>query len=299
MTFNYPALGGLLVSSFREAIRGKIWNYLALGSFGTTVALLLFFKNLFEYTVEESIIAALKVVLVLLLIRFLLALSRATIKYLHSVYYSSLYGDAIILLNESFARVHAYRKTPGHQDEEFMETMITFCNNLKIIFDKLTASNCSVSIKVPVGNYKVEEGTRLVNLCRDIHHGGRDTKLYSETQHTLIGNSAFRYCFSKVIQGAADKAYLNSDISKENNYENTSFVCNENGILSYVSELVYPLVPILVQNNTNYHCHGFICIDSDSPNAFKTKYHVPLLQGVADGLYDLISERNQNKYNNE
>lgn len=299
MTFNYSEIGKLLVSSFHEARKGKIWNYVFFGGIGSSVALLLLFKNFFEYDITDSVIAGFIVIFSIFFIRIFLAFARNVIKYFHSVYYSSLYGDAIILLNDSFARAHAYRKTPGHQDKEFMETMLIFCNNLKSIFDKLTASNCSVSIKVPIENDKVEEGVRLVNLCRDIHHGGRDTKQYSEVMHTLIGNSAFRYCFNRVLQGIPEKAYINSDIRKENNYENTSIVCNENGILPYVSELVYPLVPIIVENNKNYHCHGFICIDSDSPGVFKKKYHVPLLQGVADGLYDLISERNQNKYNNE
>lgn len=209
----------------------------------------------------------------------------------------SIYGDAIILLKDSFAYAHLYRKTAGHQDEEFMRAMIKFCENLKKIFDKKTRSKCSVSIKVPIKTNIVVEGTSLENLCRDPeNHRTRDTVVYSKTNHTIIGNTAFQKSLNNVLKNNSKKYYINNSISKlGDNYDNTSRDCYADGKLPYDSELVYPIVPIFNLDEQNIECCGFLCIDCVHPNSFDEYYDVAIIQGVADGIYDLISQRNITK----
>lgn len=295
MSFNYREIFRILKDSFADAFKWKHWRWL-LGSFSTSLAVLMISKTIFDVTTKESFIYGTNFLVGLFLLRFILVFLKESLKYLHDVYTNSTYGEAIIILKDSFAQAHAYRKVPGHQDIEFMSAMLTFCNNLKEIYDKITKSDCCVSIKVPMGDIKVDEKAVLINLTRDVIHRDRDTKHYSETKHTLIGNTAFANSFNKFISGNRNRVYINNNVNDAVNYENTSRLVHKEGVLPYNSELVHPIVPIINIDNKNLNCHGFICIDSNKMNVFKGKYDVAIIEGVADGIYDIISQRNeQNK----
>ncbi|MGD1945876.1 MAG: hypothetical protein ACFB0A_06380, partial [Croceivirga sp.] len=226
------------------------------------------------------------------LLRFVVIALKESIKYFHSVYQESVYGEAIILLKHSFAEAHFYRKTPEFNNEDFMRSMIVFCNNLKKIYDRITKVDCSVSIKVPVKGSRVDAQTLLKNLTRDKDHVSRDTKIYESTNHTILGNSAFSNCLDSVLKGNKEKFYINNDVNQEKNYLNSSKVCYNDGILPYNSELVHPIVPLKTVDNKNFDCHGFICVDSTKSNAFQSKYDSAILEGVADGIYDIIEQLN-------
>ena len=295
MTFNYTEIGKILLQSLKSASKWTVWKWLALSSIGALSGTLQVGEKFFHWDTERSVKFGLFVVSILFLLRFFLFFIVGCLKYYHEVYKNSIYGDAIIILKDSFATTHHYRKTPGHNDTEFMKSMMTFCNNLQIIFEKILKTDCSVSIKVPVSNTKVDESTSLMNLTRDIKNKNRDTKDYSETNHTIIGNTAFINSFNKVLKNSKEKYYLNNMVNKTANYDNTSKECYKDGVLPYNSELVLPIIPMIKNDTGNYDCHGFICVDCNLENAFNGKYDVAILEGVADGIYDIISERNQFK----
>lgn len=295
MSFNYKEIYNIVLVSFVSAFKGKIWKWILTGSIGSFLGVLKLGKDFFEFSLEKSILYGFFALLILFVLRFALFFIKNSLKYFHEVYTNSVYGEAIIILKDSFAQAHAYRKTPGHQDIEFMSAMILFCNNLKVIYDNITKSNCAVSIKVPIGDNKVDEKTVLVNLARDVNHQSRDTLKYTNVKHTLIGNTAFSSSFNKFIKGQKERCFINNNISGSTNYDNTSREGYDDGILPYQSELVHPIVPIKNTDNNNLNCHGFICIDSDKQNVFKGKYDIAIIEGVADGLYDIISERNNSK----
>lgn len=294
MTFNYIEIWRIVQDSFLLALKWKLWKWLLTGSIGSLLGVLKFGRDFLSLEIYESVIYSLSSLILLFSLRFILIFCKESLKYFHEVYQNSMYGDAIIMLKDSFAATNNYRKTPGHQDEEFMKSMILLCNNLKDIYDKITHSKCFVSIKVPLSDEKVNEHTVLVNLIRDIKNKSRDTETYSNTKHTLIGNTPFINSFNKVIKNIKEKYYVNNYVNKTENYDNTSKECYEKGVFPYNSELVHPIVPIL-NNLKKLDCHGFICIDSDKENAFTSKYSYAILEGVADGIYDLISERNSCK----
>lgn len=292
MNFNYKEINNIIKRSFLGAFQWKLWKWLLTGSIGAVISLLTIGEKFFHLETKKSIIYACVAILILFILRFSLIFIKECLKYFHEVYTNSIYGDAIIILKESFATAHYYRKTPGHNDQEFMKSMITFCNNLKEIYDKITKSDCSVSIKVPLKDNSINEHSILMNLTRDVEHNTRDTSQYNEIKHTIIGNTAFSYCINKVIKNSKNKAYINNNINETLNYENTSKECYKNEVLPYNSELVYPIVPAINVDNKLFYCHGFICIDSDKKNAFDSPYVVGIIEGVADGIYDIISERN-------
>lgn len=295
MTFNYREIFSIAGTSFLMAFKWKFWKWLLVGSVGSLLGLLKIGKDFFELTPKDSAAFGVIAIIILFVIRFILIFINQTLKYFHEVYKNSTYGDAIVLLKDSFASAHHYRKSPGHRDEEFMKLMILLCNNLKTAFDKILKTECSVSIKVPLSDSKVDEKTILMNLTRDHKNGKRDTKTYTNIKHTLIGNTAFSSAFNKVIKNSKDKYYMNNSIHTAQNYDNTSKECYEDGVLPYKSELVYPIIPIK-DSIGNIDCHGFICVDCQIENAFTGKYDVAILEGVADGIYDIISARNTFKY---
>ena len=209
------------------------------------------------------------------------------------MYKNSIYGDTIIILKDIFSHIHNYRNSNEHDDVEFMKSIINICNGLQLVFNNLTKSNCSVSIKIPVKDSKIDEKSSLKNLTRDQKNSFRDTKKYEELKHTIIGNTAFTNTFNKVLNNSKNKYYLNNNISKDQNYNNTSRDCYPDGMLPYKSEIVFPIVPILSREKGNYDCQGFICIDSDTENAFGNKYQIAIIEGIADGIYDLFLLKNK------
>lgn len=282
----------ILRRSFIESLKGPIWKWL-FGSFPALCAVLFFGKNYFDQTLFVSVCWVAIIIGSFILLRLFIRLVINSFKYLHSVYKESVYGDAIIRLRESFGRVHYYRKTPGYQDKEFMESTIDFCNGLKEIFDNVTKSNCSVSIKIPTQSH-VSENTILKNLCRDsTNYNLRNTSVYNKTNHTIIGNTCFSKTLNNIIKGSDERYYINNDIPNSKDYENTSRGCfDATNDLPYKSELVHGIVAFHNLDNNNLVCHGFVCVDSDKINAFDKKYSVAIVEGVADGIYDIINERN-------
>lgn len=299
MTFNYKEIWSILIISFLSSLKWKFWKWLLTGGIGALIGTLTFGERFFHWNLQKSILFSLAFIIALFIIRFILIFAKESLKYFHQIYVNSVYGDAIIILKDNFASTHYYRKSPGHNDEEFMKSMILFCNGLKEIYDKILKSETSVSIKVPIRDTGVKEQTTLMNLTRDTKHISRDTQQYKEIKHTIIGNTPFSYCLSKVVINSPEKAYINNKVNETENYNNTSRDCYYNGKLPYNSELVYPIVPIINESKTNSICHGFICVDTIKLNAFKTKYEVAIIEGVADGIYDLISERNKSINNNQ
>jgi hypothetical protein len=301
MKLNFEKIFEILIYSLKQGFLWKWWKFLLTGSIGSLLGVLQFGKNFFQWELNRSIIFAVASIVAIYLFRVFLVFIVQSLKYFHEVYRNSNYGEAILLMKDSFATFHLYRKTPGHQDEAFMASMVLLCNNLKLAYDKITNSECSVSIKVPLSDSKIDEKAILSNLTRDTPHSKKDTSLnrdtdkYCKTKHTLIGNTAFSHSFNKVIKNQKEKHYINNNVNNCENYENTSKECHENGILPYNSELVYPIVPLVGTDSTNFDCHGFICIDSNKENAFKTIYDIGIVAGVADGIYDIMADRNNFK----
>jgi len=295
MEFNKKEIYRIIIYSLNQARKWSIWKWLLLSSIGALSGTLQFGEKFFNLEPKRSILYAIIVIIFLYSIRFFLIFFKESLKYYHEVYKNSTYGDAIIILKDCFAEIHYYRKTDGFQEDEFVKSMMIFCNNLKTIFDKITNSNCSVSIKVPVGHEKVIENTVLRNLTRDNSHKTRDTEEYSKIKHTINGNTAFNNTFNKVITNNSQKFYINNSVNKTEEYLNTSKECYKNGILPYNSELVHSISPQKTKDALNFDCHGFLCVDSDVEDAFDKKYCTSIVEGVCDGIYDLILELNKNK----
>ena len=87
--------------------------------------------------------------------------------------------------------------------------------------------------------------------------------------------------------------YVNNDIENSKDYVNTSIDSYTDGILPYKSELVCPILPIIDIQKNALLC-GFICVDCNKKNVFDTtRYDVPMMTGIADGIYDILENYNK------
>lgn len=282
--------------SFKQAIKGNIWRFLlGSGSFGAIMTIFQAGKNFFSMGIEKSIFWASIFILAIFLIRFIYFIGMNIIIFIHNTYVDSIWGEAIIDLKDAYSEIHHLRKNENFNDVEFMNAMIIFCDTLKKIFDRKTKANCCVSIKVPIVESDKLETIELRNLCRDTYHKGRDTEQYMTTKHTIIGNTPYRVIVNKILKKSPKNlAYVNNDIENTKDYDNTSKECNDKGILPYKSELVFPIIPIKNDDTKSSKMCGFICIDCDKKGKFdEERYDVPMVEGIADGIYDVIMKRNQ------
>ncbi len=279
--------------SLKQTIQGNVWKFL-IGSLGAIITLLTIGKNYLGMTLIHSALLGISALGILFLLRFLYYLLRNIVIYIHNTYVDSIWGEAIIDLKDAYAEIHALRKKEHFDDKEFMATMIVFCDTLKKIFDRKTKANCCVSIKVPIADSDNLETIELRNLCSDISHKDRDTETYQKTRHTIIGNTPYRVIVNKILkQNPKHFAYLNNNIEQTPDYDNSSRDCYTDGILPYKSELVYPIIPIKRSDNKNYKMCGFICIDCNKTDKFdENRYDIPMVEGIADGIYDVIMRRN-------
>ncbi|SFN92991.1 hypothetical protein SAMN05428949_3886 [Chitinophaga sp. YR627] len=289
---NFRKILSVVWVSIKRSVRGKLWKWL-LGGIGSLQTFLLFGKNFLGVEVPKSITLGIVGLSVIYLIRLGLIFLEEVGRYWHFVNRESIYGDAIITLTDVFAKVNELQRRTDFSDAEFMAVMIETCNGLKFVFDKKTKSKCSVSVKVPItGN--VCENTIVLNLCRDSEHATiRDTLTYNEIKHTIIGNTPFQKILNGVITGNSKKfVYKNDNIRASEDYENTSRSAYPDEQLPYNSEIVYPLIPTISVNKSNYDMLGFLCIDCIDKEKFDDKYDVAIIKCASDRLYDLIVKRN-------
>ena len=209
---------------------------------------------------------------------------------MYFLFKESLYGDFIIFLKDAFSEIHWLRKKGTITKEDLKTTLVIVCDQLRIIFEKKTKTKCAVSIKVPVDT-NVTANTEVINLCRDEKSTIRDTTKYYETKHHIFSNTCFNSIIDHYVRNKMNRLfYINNDIPKSllsENYINTGTDVYPNGILPYNAEIIVPILPVKNIDVSN-KLIGFLCVDSDGLNVFDSKYDLAILQGVADGIYDVI-----------
>lgn len=284
----------MIKKAFLKALRSNLWRFLA-GDIGTALAFFLVGKNYLSYDYIESFLFGIIVFIAIFFVRFLYFFLIEVVVYIHNTYVDSIWGKAIVELKDAYAIMHYLRKQETIDDVIFMNSMCAFCDILKGIFDRKTKADCCVSIKVPSGQFSSIEAWELTNLCRDASHRNRDTNDYERTKHTVIGNTPFSVIVSKLlgIKHEEKAFYLNNDIPGTKDYRNTSVDVYQKG-LPYQSELVYAIIPIKSDDKHRYELVGFLCIDCNKKGAFdENRYDLPMVEGIVDGIYDIILLRNK------
>lgn len=215
---------------------------------------------------------------------------------IHELNVESIWGDAIIDLAEAYSIIHEVEHKNNITEQDISSVLSKFCNKIKEIFDRTTKSNSSVSIKVPICNY-TDQGQwgamQVKNVARDQKHlNERETPDYKQTNHDILGNTAYSRIVSLVVrESSKDKVYLNNNVNLnvDPNYATTSSQCNDRDAAPYKSELVVPIIPTKYHSLNEIRFGGFLCIDSDKTDSFRhKKYYIHMTRGIADGLYSLM-----------
>lgn len=281
----------ILSKTFTDTLNKAFWKFVFGSSIVSSLGLIKFFKNFLDTDYDTAITIFASIVISLYILRFTLILIKNISIELHNRYRESKYGDAIILLKNAFSEIHYYRTIAQKSDKDFIETLQLLCDNIQELFSKKNLCDCSVSIKVAVEG-TIDANVSLKNLCRDSKHTDRDDHNYRNTNHTIIGNTAFQKVLNNVSRkGRSELAYINNSISTTTDYENTSKEVYSHGILPYDSEIVVPIIPSKRNNTGDIKIAGFLCIDCSKKNKFDSKYDIPLIEGVADGVYDMLMEK--------
>lgn len=179
------------------------------------------------------------------------------------------------------------------------DALVSLCNKLRDIVDKLTSTRCCVSVKLIEGNedgsftMKVGEiiNHKVHNVARDNNHGVRDSEAYRSTNHYIRANTAFSTIVG-TLETKPKRFYLNNNVDSSNSYETSSpYPDDENGKIDipYKSELVFPIMD--KAENGNYVFIGFLCIDSEAENAFdKDSPSLQIASMVANSLFWILQK---------
>ncbi len=282
---------------FKQTIKSFLFRWW-LGSSGAVNVILQFGKIYFNLDLTKSIIWGVSITAGLYILLFLYYLFLLLFKNWLRKTKESIYGEAIIYLKDAFGKIHFLRKDGNLTDEALKQTLANFCQQLKVFFEKKTKTKCAVSIKVVqniVGNEQAANAV-VYNLCRDKESQYRDTDAYKGCNHSVFNNTCYNNILTKITGGKSSNSlhYLNNNLPKTKDYNNTSWEIhkqdksNNQWKLPYKSELVLPIIPIENKPDGKYNLVGFLCVDSDETDVFHEKYDPAMLQGVADGIYDII-----------
>ncbi len=221
----------------------------------------------------------------LFIIGFILMKNLA--KYIHNTFVDSLYGKVITSLTQLNLQMKDLVRGENVDDDNLMKVLKTICNELKQFFDNKTSAKCGVSIKVTLSKDKEITSWKFRNLCRDDKNTCRDTAEYLRAEHTVVGNTPYQHVVNQLIRHSTKVAYINNNIPEAKDYLNTSKI-NEETILPYKSELVYPIMPLKRGEVDSVMC-GFLCVDCDKIEKFDEKrYDVPVIESIIDNLYELL-----------
>ena len=204
-------------------------------------------------------------------------LVKNLIKYMHNTFVDSVYGKVIASLTQLNLQLKELVRGENIDDDRLMKVLKKVCNELKQFFDNKTSAKCGVSIKVTLSKDKEITSWKFRNLCRDDKNTCRDTEEYLRTEHTVVGNTPYQHVVNQLIRHSTKVAYINNNIPEAKDYLNTSKI-NEETVLPYKSEIVYPIMPLKRGETDSVMC-GFLCVDCDKIEKFDEKrYDVPVIE---------------------
>jgi len=195
-------------------------------------------------------------------------------------------------VRDAFAAIHELRKQKDPDSQKLIDTLTFVCSKLKDVFDLKTKYSCSICIKVVKETSKVGVESHIITLCRDAKTGNQKIRTsvdkHNDAQNVVFLNTRFLNFFQNVGQNKG-KYYLNNNIPVDTSYVSHTKE-HHGGKLPYNSEIVVPICPLNhAPHGEEPLLYGFLCVDSIGIDIFNDTYDVGLIQGVADGIFDIIN----------
>jgi hypothetical protein len=215
------------------------------------------------------------------------------------------YAEALTHIGRIFVEVeHLNSSSPTADEIENTLTIIT--SELSNSFSLISSTKCSVCIKKIEEDLEAEVGhpsrPRVGTLCRD----GSSPKRWvssADAIHWLDRNTDF-HALHEAAGTPNGAHFFENYLPWLRNYENTSFQIYRSRApwdtnipvigsllrnifwpLPYRSTVVVPIHPRPGARSTHPRLVGYLCVDSRSLGAFRRRYDIDLITGVADCLY--------------
>lgn len=256
------------------------------GSFGSSVALCLLLSNKYNWNLLDSIGIGIITYIGVSFIGSIFNYYTKIRKQQIVLPLKNIYGEAIIVLAEGFAKVHHHRKNVSPNAQNIIDTLIIVCSCVKKIFDAKTGSKCSVSIKVLTSNVLIDENVinpeaEIITLCRDEDSLSSRNSNGKKVKHNIFSNSCFNHILDNIGKPKG-KYYLNNNLPGDTSYRSTTFEIygklpddcidekerTKKWTLPFMSEIVVPITPMIENNHNKNEMIGYLCVDCLEKNVF-------------------------------
>ncbi len=219
-------------------------------------------------------------------------------------------------MNQLHSKLHSIKRT---EYSDFHESYIEVCNDIKLIFDKLTSKNCAVNIKVLIdgegglkmftlardeysileGKRKYERGSksRWLALNSDMEKIHEDLEVLSKLKGETLIKNTLKECY-----------YLKNSLPSESRFRHPllkelGYVKRDDESLwyrifrskkykwplCYSSIITVPVAPILPRNLEHFSYNNYprfiVSVDSESPKTFDKERDLDTFKGIADSIY--------------
>ena len=263
------------------------------------VTLLLYNKNLFGTLSEDGKLG------VYFIGTFAFIFFFESIIYKIKVGRNSRYSESLTLLNKGFENIHKIARENNVTTDSIVASLENLCTQLAQAFTNITASRCSVCIKIlSEGKAKNKGKLKIETLCRDLYSKS-DRSIVDIKEHLVEKNTDF-LTILKDIDKPSGKYFISNQLPFRFDYQNSSFEfyndCPDEGTflffkiflrywrwpLPYKSTIVVPICPGISTERSKETLLGFLCVDSPRLFVFKKFFDIDIMNGVADGLYNVI-----------
>lgn len=193
------------------------------------------------------------------------------------------YFSFIRNLSDSYSAINKMIRNGRFNETTFQRELLIFCNKLSESFELLNSkdpdlknSKYSVSIKVVLSEADLSSDNHtneieVINSFRNtssFQDESRNDTLYTQTHHFVSNNTPYKEIVNGVLSKRKYCYYKCNDIENEPNYLNSSIACYSNNKVPYKSELVMPILPLNLSQDTLLLL-GFLCITCNNVNGFK------------------------------
>jgi len=212
----------------------------------------------------------------------------------------SKYADTMSNITSGFSAIHQLERADEINIDAAVNASKTLCNEIATAYTVITGTKCSASIKLlekdvdELGNIRA----KAITFARS-NSPIRNPK-DNNIKHWIDKNTDFLNIMEKIDE-PRKYYFFNNNLPMKPRYQNTSFDIYDNPnierniVMNYIkwplpykSTIVVPICPCNEPNKNTLV--GFLCLDSANLWAFKKKYDVELLTGLADGIYNLMKE---------
>ncbi len=205
------------------------------------------------------------------------------------------YTESLASLIDIYSDINELHRFENPTSEKIMKSGTEICTKLKHIYDDITNSNTSVSIKIIVSKGGSLDSD-VITLCRDNARMMQRKAHYETRKHKVTDNTSFAKILQSFLYNKTENVfYFSNNLTSENNYSNTSeqyygTTKSNHWTLPYKSEIVVPITPLKKEQDKDVIMIGFLCMDCDNTNTFNETLDIKILQSIADSLFDPLTD---------